>query len=98
MKWAVYSLSEKRSAHMKNFRKFSIVRIVVVMTLMSTMSFVKIVEPVVMPSESNIFAKRMTARIIIKESIDTNSSKSKVSKQWDDKFISGSGHSALGCD
>ena len=98
MKSAVYSLSEKRSAHMKNFRKFSIVRIVVVMTLMSTMSCVKIVEPVVMPSESNIFAKRMTTRIIIKESIDTNSSKSKVSKQWDDNFISGSGHSALGCD
>ena len=98
MKWAVYSLPEKRSAHMKKFRKFSIVRIVVVMALMSFVSCLKIVEPVVMPSESNIFAKRMTTRIIIKESLDTNSSKSKVSKQWDDNFISGSGHSALGCD
>ena len=98
MKWAVYSLPEKRSAHMNKFRKFSIVRIVVVMALMSFVSCVKIVEPVVMPSESNIFAKRMTTRIIIKESLDTNSSKSKVSKQWDDNFISGSGHSALGCD
>ena len=98
MKWAVYSPSENRNVEMKNSNKSSIVRIIAALLLMSLLSCSKEAEPVAVPQHSNIFAKQTTSRIIIKGHQDTNSSKSKVSKQWDDNFISGSGHSTLGCD
>lgn len=98
MKWAVYSPSENRNVEMKNSNKSSIVRIIAALLLMSLLSCSKVAEPVAVPQHSNIFAKQTTSRIIIKVHQDTNSSKSKVSKQWDDNFISGSGHSTLGCD
>lgn len=98
MKWAVYSPSENRNVEMKNSNKSSIVRIIAALLLMSLLSCSKVAEPVAVPQHSNIFAKQTTSRIIINGHQDTNSSKSKVSKQWDDNFISGSGHSTLGCD
>ena len=98
MKWAVYSPSENRNVEMKNSNKSSIVRIIAALLLMPLLSCSKVAEPVAVPQHSNIFAKQTTSRIIIKGHQDTNSSKSKVSKQWDDNFISGSGHSTLGCD
>ena len=98
MKWAVYSPSENRNVEMKNSNKSSIVRILAALLLMSLLLCSKVAEPVAVPQHSNIFAKQTTSRIIINGHQDTNSSKSKVSKQWDDNFISGSGHSTLGCD
>lgn len=98
MKWAVYSPSENRNVEMKNSNKSSIVRIIAALLLMSLLSCSKVAETVAVPQHSNIFAKHTTSRIIIKGHQDKNSSKSKVSKQWDDNFISGSGHSTLGCD
>ena len=98
MKWAVYSPSENRNVEMKNSNKSSIVRIIAALLLMSLLSCSKVADPVAVPQHSNIFAKQTTSRIIIKGHQDMDSSKSKVSRQWDDNFISGSGHSDLGCD
>ena len=89
---------EKRRIDMEKFRKIRFGRIFAMVMLMSSVSCVKAIEPIVSTPSSNIFAKKATCRIIIKEKTDTNSSNSKVSKQWDDNFISGSGHSDLSCD
>ena len=89
---------EKRRIDMEKFRKIRLGRMLVILMLMLLVSCVEAVEPVAITPTSNIFAKKVAARIIIKEKADTNSSNNKVSKQWDDNFISGSGHSDLSCD
>ena len=89
---------EQRRVDMEKFRRFCIGRILVMLVLMFLVSCVKVVEPIAYAPTSNLFAKKATYRIIIKDKVDTNSSNSMVSKQWDNNFISGSGHSDLSCD
>ena len=88
----------KRRTDMGKFRKIRFRRMLVMLMLMLLVSCVEAVEPVAITPTSNIFAKKATSCIIVKDKADTDSSNNKVSKQWDDNFISGLGHSDLGCD